>query len=172
MSVLPDFHGKLPPAEEQGPIQNLKSKPKCIDPNAINKRNENCSSTFFFLSYFLFLELHVILGLCLDLLGSIICGYSCARIIQFILTDLFSNTLTSVILCISMVYMTFYIGKAETDTKKSCPCSEFYVFLVFIDLEPSCLLPTVSSVWWPLCVSCHIILLPPPTLSWSLLTSP
>ncbi|XP_008695816.2 sodium/hydrogen exchanger 11 [Ursus americanus] len=62
-----------------------------------------------FLHVSMFTELHVILGLCLDLLGSIICGYSCARIIQFILTDLFSNTLTSVILCISMVYMTFYI---------------------------------------------------------------
>ncbi|XP_045838861.1 sodium/hydrogen exchanger 11 [Meles meles] len=56
-----------------------------------------------------FTELHIILNLCLDLLGGIICGYSCARIIQLILTDLFSNTLTSVILCISMVYMTFYI---------------------------------------------------------------
>ncbi|XP_032694693.1 sodium/hydrogen exchanger 11 isoform X3 [Lontra canadensis] len=56
-----------------------------------------------------FTELHIILSLCLDILGSIICGYSCARIIQFILTDLFSNILTSVILCISMVYMTFYI---------------------------------------------------------------
>ncbi|XP_032174141.1 sodium/hydrogen exchanger 11 isoform X1 [Mustela erminea] len=56
-----------------------------------------------------FTELQIILSLCLDILGSIICGYSCARIIQFILTDLFSNILTSVILCISMVYMTFYI---------------------------------------------------------------
>ncbi|XP_047560944.1 sodium/hydrogen exchanger 11 isoform X2 [Lutra lutra] len=56
-----------------------------------------------------FTELHIILSLCLDILGSIICGYSCARIIEFILTDLFSNILTSVILCISMVYMTFYI---------------------------------------------------------------
>ncbi|XP_034866722.1 sodium/hydrogen exchanger 11 [Mirounga leonina] len=62
-----------------------------------------------FLQSSMFTELHVILGLSLDILGSIICGYSCARIIQFILTDLFSNTLTSVILCISMVYMTFYI---------------------------------------------------------------
>uniref|UniRef100_A0A8C8Y2X4 Cyclic nucleotide-binding domain-containing protein n=1 Tax=Panthera leo TaxID=9689 RepID=A0A8C8Y2X4_PANLE len=54
-------------------------------------------------------DLHVITGLCLGIFGSIICGYSCARIIQFILTDLFSNTLTSVILCISMVYLTFYV---------------------------------------------------------------
>ncbi|XP_073072871.1 sodium/hydrogen exchanger 11 isoform X2 [Manis javanica] len=54
---------------------------------------------------FLFRGLHVILVI----LGSIICGYCCARIIQFIITALFSNTLTSVILCISMVYMTFYI---------------------------------------------------------------
>nr|XP_036869541.1 sodium/hydrogen exchanger 11 [Manis javanica] len=54
---------------------------------------------------FLFRGLHVILVI----LGSIICGYCCARIIQFIITALFSNTLTSVILCISVVYMTFYI---------------------------------------------------------------
>ncbi|XP_068841883.1 sodium/hydrogen exchanger 11 [Capricornis sumatraensis] len=56
-----------------------------------------------------FRELHVIMGLTLDVLGSIACGYWCARIIQFILTDLFSNTLTNIIFCISMVYMTFYI---------------------------------------------------------------
>ena len=49
----------------------------------------------------------------LSILGSIIFGYWCARIIEFILTDLFSNTLTNVILCISMVYLIFYIGKAE-----------------------------------------------------------
>nr|XP_031291605.1 sodium/hydrogen exchanger 11 [Camelus dromedarius] len=54
-------------------------------------------------------ELHVIMGLCLDILGGTLCGYWCARIIQFILTDLFSNMLTDIILCISMVYMTFYI---------------------------------------------------------------
>ncbi|XP_072686754.1 sodium/hydrogen exchanger 11 isoform X7 [Canis lupus baileyi] len=65
-----------------------------------------------FLHISMFTEFRVILGLCLDILGSIICGYSCSRIIQFILTDLFSNTLTSIILCISMVYMTFYIGES------------------------------------------------------------
>ncbi|XP_057583221.1 sodium/hydrogen exchanger 11 [Hippopotamus amphibius kiboko] len=56
-----------------------------------------------------FKELHVIMGLSMDILGSIVCGYWCARVIQFILTDLFSNTLTNIILCISMVYLTFYI---------------------------------------------------------------
>ncbi|XP_026942096.1 sodium/hydrogen exchanger 11 isoform X2 [Sagmatias obliquidens] len=56
-------------------------------------------------------ELYIIMGLSLDILGSIICGYWCARIIQFILTDLFSNTLTNIVLCISMVYLTFYIGE-------------------------------------------------------------
>uniref|UniRef100_A0A8C3X896 Solute carrier family 9 member C2 (putative) n=1 Tax=Catagonus wagneri TaxID=51154 RepID=A0A8C3X896_9CETA len=56
-----------------------------------------------------FKELHIIIGLGLDIFGSIVCGYWCARIIQFILTDLFSNTLTNIVLCISMVYMTFYI---------------------------------------------------------------
>ncbi|XP_077757833.1 sodium/hydrogen exchanger 11 isoform X7 [Canis aureus] len=65
-----------------------------------------------FLHISMFTEFRVILGLCLDILGSIICGYSCSRIIQFILTDLFSNTITSIILCISMVYMTFYIGES------------------------------------------------------------
>ncbi|XP_047375950.1 sodium/hydrogen exchanger 11 [Sciurus carolinensis] len=57
----------------------------------------------------MFTELHIIVGLSLDIFGSIICGYWCARVIQFILTDIFSNTLTNVILCFSMVYMTFYI---------------------------------------------------------------
>ncbi|XP_054549442.1 sodium/hydrogen exchanger 11 isoform X2 [Talpa occidentalis] len=56
-----------------------------------------------------FKEFHIIMGLSLDILGSITCGYWCARIIQFILTDLFSNTLTNIVLCISMVYMTFYL---------------------------------------------------------------
>ncbi|XP_012584369.1 PREDICTED: sodium/hydrogen exchanger 11 [Condylura cristata] len=54
-------------------------------------------------------EFHIIMGLSLDIVGSIMCGYWCARIIQFILTDLFSNTLTNIVLCISMVYMTFYL---------------------------------------------------------------
>ncbi|KAG8515747.1 Sodium/hydrogen exchanger 11, partial [Galemys pyrenaicus] len=54
-------------------------------------------------------EFQIVMGLSLDILGSIICGYWCARIIQFILTDLFSNTLTNIVLCISMVYMTFYL---------------------------------------------------------------
>uniref|UniRef100_A0A2K6F700 Solute carrier family 9 member C2 (putative) n=1 Tax=Propithecus coquereli TaxID=379532 RepID=A0A2K6F700_PROCO len=56
-----------------------------------------------------FMELYVVIGLSLDIFGSIICGYWCAKIIQFILTDLFSNTVTDIILCFSMVYMTFYI---------------------------------------------------------------
>nr|XP_012620557.1 sodium/hydrogen exchanger 11 isoform X4 [Microcebus murinus] len=56
-----------------------------------------------------FRALHVVTGLSLDIFGSIICGFWCAKIIQFILTDLFSNTLTDIILCFSMVYLTFYI---------------------------------------------------------------
>lgn len=125
---------KLPLAEGQGPHSKSQKQTKHIDLSAINERNESYSSTSV-LSYFLFLDLHVITGLCLGIFGSIICGYSCARIIQFILTDLFSNTLTSVILCISMVYLTFYVGKAETNTKKCCPQSEFYVLFFFVDLE-------------------------------------
>nr|KAF6316601.1 putative solute carrier family 9 member C2 (putative) [Pipistrellus kuhlii] len=58
---------------------------------------------------FVFKEFHVLLDFVIHIVGSIIIGYWSARIIQFILTDLFSNTLTSVILCISMVYLTFYI---------------------------------------------------------------
>ncbi|XP_012870978.1 PREDICTED: sodium/hydrogen exchanger 11 [Dipodomys ordii] len=76
-----------------------------------------CSVTAIFFGIFrgyslhtsMFRELHVVMGLALDIVGSIICGYCCARVIQCILTDLFSNTLTNVILCFSMVYMTFYI---------------------------------------------------------------
>ena len=113
--LLPGFHGKLPSAEEQGSHSKSQEQTDGHCPNAINK-GKKLYFTFLF-SYFLFLELHVIMGLTLDILGSIACGYWCARIIQFILTDLFSNTLTNLIFCISMVYMTFYIGKTETDTK-------------------------------------------------------
>ncbi|XP_045403297.1 sodium/hydrogen exchanger 11 [Lemur catta] len=56
-----------------------------------------------------FTELPVIMGLTVAIFGSIIFGYWCAKIIKFILTDLFSNVLTDIILCFSMVYMTFYI---------------------------------------------------------------
>ncbi|XP_059530212.1 sodium/hydrogen exchanger 11 [Myotis daubentonii] len=58
---------------------------------------------------FVFREFHVLLDFIFHIFGSILVGYWSARIIQFILTDLFSNTLTSIILCVSMVYMTFYI---------------------------------------------------------------
>lgn len=62
----------------------------------------------------------------MDILGSIICGYCCARVIEFILTDPFNNSLTNIILSISLVYMTFYTGKADTNTKKCCPQSKRY----------------------------------------------
>uniref|UniRef100_A0A2K5DV57 Solute carrier family 9 member C2 (putative) n=1 Tax=Aotus nancymaae TaxID=37293 RepID=A0A2K5DV57_AOTNA len=52
---------------------------------------------------------HAAIGIILDIFGSIIFGYWCARIIQFILADLFINMLTDIVLCFSMVYMTFYI---------------------------------------------------------------
>ena len=76
------------------------------------------------------------MGLSLDILGSIICGYWCARIIQFILTDLFSNTLTSIVLCISMVYLTFYIGKEETDIKNAILKVNFMHLKFFFFLNP------------------------------------
>ncbi|XP_036090505.1 sodium/hydrogen exchanger 11 isoform X3 [Rousettus aegyptiacus] len=58
---------------------------------------------------FMLKDVPILTDLFLDIVGSIICGYWCARILQLILTDLFTNTLTNVILCISMVYLTFYI---------------------------------------------------------------
>ncbi|XP_039737401.1 sodium/hydrogen exchanger 11 [Pteropus medius] len=58
---------------------------------------------------FMFKDFPILTDLFLDIGGSIICGYWCARMLQLILTDLFSNTLTNVVLCISMVYLTFYI---------------------------------------------------------------
>lgn len=127
--------------------QNLKSKPTGIGQMPLIKEKK-----LFHLSYFLFLELHVIMGLIFDVLGSIACGYWCARIIQFILTDLFSNTLTNIIFCISMVYMTFYIGKTETDTKipslMCILCFNFPLFLspassqqhFFFNVAPLCVL--------------------------------
>uniref|UniRef100_A0A2K6RM08 Solute carrier family 9 member C2 (putative) n=1 Tax=Rhinopithecus roxellana TaxID=61622 RepID=A0A2K6RM08_RHIRO len=76
-----------------------------------------CSITSVFLGNFrgngirfsIFRDLHVGIGLSLDILGSIIFGYWCAKIIRCILADVFSNMLTNIILCFSMVYMTFYI---------------------------------------------------------------
>nr|XP_003474692.2 sodium/hydrogen exchanger 11 [Cavia porcellus] len=58
-----------------------------------------------------FRELHLVLGVVMDILGSIICGYCCARVIEFILTDPFNNSLTNIILSISLVYMTFYTAE-------------------------------------------------------------
>ncbi|XP_016077033.1 PREDICTED: sodium/hydrogen exchanger 11 [Miniopterus natalensis] len=58
---------------------------------------------------FMFREFHIFMDIIFQILGSITFGYWSAKIIQYILTDLFSNTLTSIILCISMVYLTFYI---------------------------------------------------------------
>ncbi|XP_032770551.1 sodium/hydrogen exchanger 11 [Rattus rattus] len=76
-----------------------------------------CSFTCIFFGIFrghttnvsMFRELHVIIGLSFDIFGSAVCGYWCTRVIQIILTDLFSNTLTNVVLCFSLVYMTFYL---------------------------------------------------------------
>lgn len=88
-----------------------------VDPNVINERNR---SNFAF-SCFLSLEYHILVDLILNISGSIICGYWCARIIHFIFTDLYSNTLTNIVLYFSMVYMIFYLGKAETNTKQMPP---------------------------------------------------
>ncbi|XP_008070741.1 sodium/hydrogen exchanger 11-like, partial [Carlito syrichta] len=59
----------------------------------------------------LFMEPHIVTGLGLNVCGSIICGYCCARIMQTIWTDLFNTMLTNIILCFSMVYMTFYMAE-------------------------------------------------------------
>ncbi|ELW49544.1 Sodium/hydrogen exchanger 11 [Tupaia chinensis] len=61
-------------------------------------------------------ELYIFIGVFLDVFGSIICGYWCAKIIQHMLTDPFSNTMTDIIFCLSMVYMTFYIDLSCTVT--------------------------------------------------------
>ncbi|XP_017385466.1 sodium/hydrogen exchanger 11 [Cebus imitator] len=76
-----------------------------------------CSITSIFFGIFrnkkiylsVFRVLHAAIGIILDIFGSIVFGYWCARIIQFILADLFINMLTDIVLCFSMVYMTFYI---------------------------------------------------------------
>lgn len=107
------------------------SQPKWVDANTINKRNKSHSSTCFFFSFSFLLEFHVLLDFVFHILGSIIIGYWSARIIQFILTDLFSNTLTSIVLCISMVYLTFYIGKAEPRTKSAVLSANFIHLLFF-----------------------------------------
>ncbi|XP_013376242.1 PREDICTED: sodium/hydrogen exchanger 11 [Chinchilla lanigera] len=57
----------------------------------------------------MFRELDIILGIILDIFGSIVFGYWCARVIEFILTDPFNNSLTNIILSFSLVYMTFYV---------------------------------------------------------------
>ncbi|XP_066219928.1 sodium/hydrogen exchanger 11 [Saccopteryx leptura] len=41
--------------------------------------------------------------------GSILFGYLFSRIVRFLLNDQFNNTLTNVIYCFSMVYLTFYV---------------------------------------------------------------
>nr|XP_004658939.1 sodium/hydrogen exchanger 11 [Jaculus jaculus] len=76
-----------------------------------------CSITCIFFGIFrgesnyisVFTERHLVMGLVFDIFGSIIGGYWCARAIQFILTDPFNNTLTNVVLCFSLVYMTYYL---------------------------------------------------------------
>lgn len=136
------------------------SKPKWVDTNTINK-----SSTSFFFSFSFLLEFHILLDFAIHIVGSIIIGYWSARIIQFILTDLFSNTLTSVILCISMVYLTFYIGKAEPKTKGAVLSVNsvhlcFPLILnpvAFSQPLPPCCGPSVHLV---ILSSCHLQLFP------------
>ncbi|KAM9002864.1 sodium/hydrogen exchanger 11 [Sarcophilus harrisii] len=56
-------------------------------------------------------ELYTVGIMCIDILGSIILGYLSAKISQYMLTDIFGDTVTNVILCFSMVYLTFYAGE-------------------------------------------------------------
>lgn len=97
-------------SEEQAPCSQTRELP--VETNKQKSQMLNSSFLSRFLSFLLFSELHVIIGLSLDIFGSTICGYWCTRVIQIILTDIFSNTLTNVVLCFSLVYMTFYLGKA------------------------------------------------------------
>ncbi|XP_004706879.2 sodium/hydrogen exchanger 11 [Echinops telfairi] len=55
-----------------------------------------------------FNELDTFISIVLYIFGSTTCGFVSAKIVQCILMDLLSNTLTNVILCFSMVYVTFY----------------------------------------------------------------
>ncbi|XP_006867160.1 PREDICTED: sodium/hydrogen exchanger 11 [Chrysochloris asiatica] len=59
----------------------------------------------------MFKDLSTTIYLFLNVFGSMTCGYMCAKIIQLTLIDLLSNTLTNVILCFSLLYMTFYLAE-------------------------------------------------------------
>lgn len=57
-------------------------------------------------------EFHIIIALSVSIMGSVLCGTGALKIFEFILMHHFSTMLANVILCLSLVYMTFYIGKA------------------------------------------------------------
>ncbi|XP_074078142.1 sodium/hydrogen exchanger 11 isoform X2 [Macrotis lagotis] len=58
-----------------------------------------------------FKELYTLGGLLLDFIGSFFVGSWSAKIIQYMLADIFGDTVTNVILCFSMVYLTFYVAE-------------------------------------------------------------
>ncbi|XP_027724430.1 sodium/hydrogen exchanger 11 [Vombatus ursinus] len=58
-----------------------------------------------------FKELYTIGGMIIEIIGSLIVGSWSAKIIQYMLADIFGDTVNNVILCFSTVYLTFYIAE-------------------------------------------------------------
>ncbi|XP_068921536.1 sodium/hydrogen exchanger 11 [Petaurus breviceps papuanus] len=56
-------------------------------------------------------ELSTVGDMILDIFGSLIMGSWSAKLIQYMLADIFGDTVTNVILCFSTVYLTFYIAE-------------------------------------------------------------
>ncbi|XP_058516666.1 sodium/hydrogen exchanger 11 isoform X2 [Ochotona princeps] len=57
----------------------------------------------------LFSEIHVLMEILKDICGSTLCGYLCSRLIPSMLSELHSKMRSNVILCVSMVYLIFYL---------------------------------------------------------------
>uniref|UniRef100_A0A6I8PEI7 Solute carrier family 9 member C2 (putative) n=1 Tax=Ornithorhynchus anatinus TaxID=9258 RepID=A0A6I8PEI7_ORNAN len=57
------------------------------------------------------LEMHILLHLCHDIFGSILFGFWCSKIVQYLLSDIFSDTVADVNVCFSMTYFIFYVAE-------------------------------------------------------------
>ncbi|XP_036611398.1 sodium/hydrogen exchanger 11 [Trichosurus vulpecula] len=58
-----------------------------------------------------FKELYTAGDMIVDIVGSIIVGSWTAKIVQYVLADIFGDIVTDVILCFSTVYLTFYVAE-------------------------------------------------------------
>uniref|UniRef100_A0A6I8PGK4 Solute carrier family 9 member C2 (putative) n=1 Tax=Ornithorhynchus anatinus TaxID=9258 RepID=A0A6I8PGK4_ORNAN len=56
-------------------------------------------------------EMHILLHLCHDIFGSILFGFWCSKIVQYLLSDIFSDTVADVNVCFSMTYFIFYVAE-------------------------------------------------------------